>query len=525
MYDVLSRTAARLQHWGRVGALRPARCHRARRTAFLLSLSAALLPAAVAGQGFRGTATTTARYLELRPIVADSVSFERVTQREDGTFEFEGRTVTCVTGLPCVFYRPGDVQDALAVTQDVGFTTWGYGVAGLSATVLLRARADVSGDFTWPNSDDPFDALLAYAQYNRGIVRARAGRQQNLSGLGFTGYDGLNLLVEPRSNIEVEGYAGRTLMRGTSEPRSEVLRGVEDFAFDSLTRAIFVFGGSARWEPRTGTAFTLRYQREIQRGEDDLVPSGAIQSERASIDFASNFLRPVRIDAALDYDVAFDRIGKAHVRAQAAVLRNKLIVEAAARRYQPWFDLFTIWGFFSPVGYSEGELRGTWLPRQDLRVWASGGYRKYQESNATTIFGGIEDETLRGELGAEWLTSERLSFSGQYRYENGYGAYVSSGEGTVRWSPLESLSLFATGSAFQQIEEFRLGEGVVYGWGGGVEAQLARRVELIGGASIYRQNFENRESAADWNQLRAYAGLSFGFGEDPGAARRPGRIR
>lgn len=519
MYATFRRAAARLQHWGRPGVQRPGRCHRVRRTVFFYALSAALLPAAVAGQGFRGTATTTTRYLELRPIVADSVSFERVTERPDGGFEFEGRTVSCVTGLPCVFYRPGEVQEAVALTQDVGFTTWGYGLPGLSATVLLRARADLAGDFVWPNSDDHFDALLAYAQYNRGMVRARAGRQHNLSGLGFSGYDGLNLLVEPRDWVSIEGYAGRSLLRGTSEPRSEVLRGIEDFAFDTLSRNIYLLGASARFEPRTGTALTARYQREIQGTR------GALQSERAGLDFSSNVLRPVRLEAALDYDLAFGRVGKAHVRAQAPLLRNRLLLEATARRYQPWFELFTIWGFFSPVGYNEGELRATWVAREDLRLWGTAGYRKYEESNATLIFGGLETDALRGELGAEWLGLDHFSFLGEYRYEKGFGAFASSGEGTARWTPLERVSVFVNGTASQQIEEFRVGEGIVWGFGGGGELRLARRAELVAGANVYRQTFENRQSAADWNQLRAYAALSIGFGEDPGAARRPGRIR
>jgi hypothetical protein len=103
-----------------------------------------------------------------------------------------------VTDLPCVFYRPGEVQSATFASQDVGLTAWGFGVTGVSATVLLRARADLAGEFEWPRSDDPFDAVLAYAQYNRGTLRARLGRQLNVSGLGYAGYDGLNLLVEPR---------------------------------------------------------------------------------------------------------------------------------------------------------------------------------------------------------------------------------------------------------------------------------------------------------------------------------------
>ena len=519
MHLASSRTAARSQHWGRLNATRTSRCYRVRRTVLVSVLLPLLLPVALSAQGFRGTATTTTRYLELRPIVRDTVARSRVTELPDGQLVYEGRPVTCVTGLPCVFYRPGQVQSATFATQDVGATAWGFGVTGLSATVLLRARADLAGEFDWPRSDDAFDAVLAYAQYNRGVLRARVGRQLNMSGLGFAGYDGLNLLVEPLSGLTIEGYAGRSLLRGTSEPRSEALRGVEDFPFDSVSRQFYLFGASARWEPLAGTALTVRYQREIQGFQ------GAISAERASFDVATRALRPVLLEAAVDYDVAFNRIGKAHLRAQAPLLGSRLILEATARRYQPWFDLFTIWGFFSPVAYHEGELRATWRPLRPLRVWGTGAFRRYEESNAPIILGGIEREAVRGELGAEWQASRQLSFDGTFRWEEGAGAFLSSGDATVRWSPGERFAVFLNGTAFQQIEEYRVGEGAVLGFGGGTEMELLPRTRLLTGANLYRQNFENRSSAADWNQLRAYASLNIGFGEDPGAARRPGRVR
>jgi len=479
----------------------------------------AMHPGVLLAQGFRGTATTTTRYIELHPIVRDTVSFERVDQLPDGELEFEGHPVFCLTDLPCIYYRPGSIQSATFASQDVGLTTWGFGVTGLSATFLLRARADLAGEFDWPNSDDPFDAVLAYVQYNQGILRARVGRQLNLSGLGFAGYDGLSLLVEPRVNVSIEGYAGRSLLQGTLEPRDEALRGFEDFPFDSAGRQFYLFGASARWEPLAGTAFSARYQREIQGFR------GAISTERASIDFSTQLLRPVRLEGALDYDVAFDRIGKAHLRAQAALLHSRLILDATARRYQPWFDLFTIWGFFSPVAYNEGELRASWRPVTALQVWGAGSYRKYEDSNATIVLGGLERHSWRGELGGEWLVNSRVSVEGSYRREQGAGATLSSGDATVRWSPWDRLSLYVDGSSFQQIEEYRVGDGVVNGVGGGLELELLPRTRLLTGANVYRQDFENRSSAADWNQLRAFASLNIGFGEDPGAARRPGRIQ
>ena len=102
----------------------------------------------------------------------------------------QGEAVHCPTfGADCVRYTPRDVVHGVVATQDVSATAWGFGLQGLSATILLRGRTNLADDLRWPRSDDPFDAILAYAQLQRSVFRVRAGRQQNISGLGFSGYD------------------------------------------------------------------------------------------------------------------------------------------------------------------------------------------------------------------------------------------------------------------------------------------------------------------------------------------------
>ena len=395
-------------------------------------------------------------------------------------------------------------------------TAWGLGVPGLSATALVRLRQDLGGEFAWPGSDDDFDALLAYAQYNRGMVRARLGRQQNLSGLGVYAYDGANVLVEPLARLSIEGYAGRSLGRGLLEPSNTALRGVADFPIDTVDRATYLFGAAVRYQPITGTALTGRYQREL------LGFDGALNSERASFDVSTDAVGPVRIEAALDWDVAFNRIGKTHLRVEAPLTR-RIVLDATARRYRPFFELFTIWGFFSPVAYTEAELRGTWLPQPGLRVWATGAWRQYDEHNAPVVLGGLTRETTRGAIGSDWLVLPQLGVQATYRFERGFGAFLSSGEATVRYAPDERWAVFVDASAAQQIEEFRVGDARVYGVGLGGELSLFPGMDLTGGANLYRQDFDNRASAADWNQRRAWVALRLGFGEDPGATRRPGR--
>jgi hypothetical protein len=458
-------------------------------------------------QGVRGSATTTVRYIEMRPIVQDTVPEGQVTMLPDGSFEFNGVPVICVTGLGCVFYRPADVQHAVVATQDIGLTTWGWGVQGLSFTTLLRIREDLGGELVWPRSDDRFDAILAYGELNRGDFRTRLGRQRSNSTLGFTGYDGANVVWDGLAMTSLEAYGGRSLMRGLSEPRSEALRGVQEFAMDTLVT--WLIGAAARYEPVRGTAIGLRYQREIWQNRAGLV------SERAALEFGSSQFRPVIVDAAVDYDFAFGTIGKAHATVRAPVLPG-VTLEATGRRYIPYFELNTIWGFFSPVGYHEAEGRATWRPRPALTAWASAAWRRYEEAEATVIFRPIAQEGTRFTAGASWRLMPQLALDGSYRMERGFGAFVSSGDAAIAWRPLDRLEVTLDGTAFQQIEQFRVGEGVVYGGGGSVNVMLTRQVTLSGGGNIYRQDFRNRPTMADWNQRRGWLALRAGVGGDPG---------
>jgi hypothetical protein len=341
-------------------------------------------------------------------------------------------------------------------------------------------------------------------------VRARLGRQRTTSGLGFTGFDGVSALYEPYAWLELEAYGGRSLARGLNEPRAEALRPIEDFVPD---RDAYLVGAAARVEPLAGTGIGVRYQREIWASRSGLV------SERAAAELTTSRFRPVIIDAALDYDFAFGRVGKAHATARASVGRG-VVLETTARRYVPYFELWTIWGFFSPVAYHEAEARATWRVRPALTAWLSAGWRRYDEANATVILRALNQEGVRASLGGLWRAAPNLMVDASYRVEYGFGAFLSAGDASVRWEATPRLAFSLDATAFQQIEQFRIGEGVVWGGGPGFDLEITPAIGLVGGASVYRQSFNNRPAVADWNQVRAWTALRVGFGRDPG--QRPG---
>jgi hypothetical protein len=484
---------------------------RSGRTATLIAAALILPPATLAGQGMRGTALTMARYYEIRPIERDTVPFAAVEQMPNGTFRFEGVPITCTSSNRCVRYIATDKRNAVMLTQDFGMTAWGLGIEGLSATVQLRARADLGGDFDWARSDDAFDAILAYAELLRGDFRFRGGRLQSLSGLGFTSYDGADVLYSPLRGVRVQAFGGRSLARGVYEPRHEALEGVEQLFPD---RNALLFGGELEVEPWSHTRAAARYQREIWTNQSALV------SERASLDVHSSVLTPVQLTAALDYDFAFGRVGKSNLNVRLPLRDGRLMLEAAGSRYVPYFELWTIWGYFSPVAHHEIEARAAWRVIPDVQVTGALGYRRYDDANAPVIFSPLPDDAVSVRAAAAWTASPRLNMDASYRLERGFGAYLGSGDVSARVRVHERVGVTLDVTAFQQIEEFRIGDGVVLGGGGSVDVDVTSFAALSGGAHVYRQTWDNRAGDADWNQVRGWAALRVGFGSDPGMSMR-----
>jgi hypothetical protein len=162
-------------------------------------------PAPVEGQGVRGTVEVLGRYIQMRPVLQDTVDASLLTTDANGNLFYGKYPVYCAGGEKCDYWRSLDPVGATVYSADLSFTAWGFGVNGLSATATLRVRDEGSTEFLWPQSDDSFDAMVAYMQYVRGNARVRVGRMRTFSGLGFAGYDGVSAYWEPLKNLRFEG--------------------------------------------------------------------------------------------------------------------------------------------------------------------------------------------------------------------------------------------------------------------------------------------------------------------------------
>ena len=213
-------------------------------------------------QGVRITGTTITRYVEIRPLVRDSVPLDSTRGtgivREAVT---RGVAVQCAPGeLHCRYLRSADGSaSTMSLIQDIEASAWGFG-AGIRAYAHLRGRAsnDAGGDL-WPQADDPMDVLDAYLEVDRGRLRGRAGRQWRTSGLGYYNFDGLSVLVRPIERLTVDAYGGWSLVRGLNESHtSGAIAAVEGIPPDD--RAL-LFGVEVRGRPTTALSLAGTYQR------------------------------------------------------------------------------------------------------------------------------------------------------------------------------------------------------------------------------------------------------------------------
>ena len=464
----------------------------------------------IGAQSYRGWTSTSVQLVELRPLGLDSVPRADVVTDAQGRFLYQGLEVSCVSGSVCTGYLPLGDEHTVAATQDLGLTLWGLGMEGLSFTAQVRARARAGGGVVWPRSDDEFDALLAYAQLQRGPLRVRAGRLDVRSGLGFSTFDGASAAYDGEL-VRAEVYGGRSLARGLREPQNEAFRGLDGFLLD---QGVLVVGASATGRP-LDIQLTARYQREILWDRSGLV------SERVSFDASRAFPRS-RLTGSIDYDFSFQRAGKGNVTLSVPLQEGRWLVEASALRYVPYFDLSTLWGFFEPVSYSEVLARVGWSPRAELGAWLAGGRRSYGDTETAVIFRPMRDTGWRAHAGARWRAAEGWVVNGGYQLEWGPGGFLSSLDAAVGYAATKRLTASVSAMTFQQIEEYRLGEGRAFGGGASADYVFGERASVALGVSMIRHRDGGNVFTSPWNQGRAWTSVRFELGRDPGLAARGG---
>jgi hypothetical protein len=471
------------------------------------------------GQGYRLRLDTRIQSVSYRGWSLDSIPVgDTLGGTGGGPTSPDGYAVRCYGGQPyCSFFRPGPARRSQPLTTTADLTAWGLGVAGLSVHALARVGVDVSGAEYWPGLDPAFQLLEGYAQYVTGHATMRAGRQVVASRLGSTGFDGAGAsLRAPRWGLDVQGYLGWALARSSALPVTSPAQNPLD-DFQPAARQI-VAGAGAGWRSDFADA-RAEYQREVDPENDKVV------SERLALQATIRPVDRISLTGGADYDAAFGWWGNAE--AALGYTDRRVRARVGLRRYRPHFDLWTIWGAFSPVPYHATDASVAVVMHR--RVTLRGRYERYEFDDAeveTPLFDGAERDGWRGELGGTVTPAAGWTVDGAYRAEHGPGAASAGFAGSIAYAPSPRLSISLQGSSVRRPLEYRFNEATVRALGLGAEYEASDVVRLGLTASRYDESHERPDAAAyDWDQMRIAARVVLQFGRGADVRALPPSIR
>lgn len=470
-----------------------------------VALALLLTPSVVGAQGLRISGVTTMQLVDLRPLVIDSLPAASVPGTGEWRTTTGGVPAICPqTSTFCQYERSTHRVSATPLLQDLTIAGWGL-MEGLSFQADLRARTQLGGTatFVFPRMDDHFDVMDAYAQLTRGSWQGRLGRQWVTNGLGAYDFDGGDALLR-RDAFSVEGWAGRALVEGLAEPyTTSQLAAVDNLPPEQQG---YLFGARARYRPDALMAASLTYQRIL------IADRSGLYSERAALDAsARNF--GAALDLGLTYDLATGDWNEARLRVGTGGT-GALGASAEVRHSRPYFELWTIWGAFAPVGFDEARATIDWRPSVVPFSFAlRGAYRKYAETNA-----GISLRTNGWRAGGDviWRSESALSASGSYDVDIGSGAADTDVRVDLRWIPSSRVTLGTEGLVTQNIYEFRVGTGRIYGLSADASLFARPDVQLAATAGLYQHALTNGMPGPDWSQRRATLRIEWMLGRDPG---------
>jgi hypothetical protein len=484
-----------------------------------LVLLAAGVAGPVAAQGYRLRLDSRYQSVSFRGVRADSIlAADAVTRPGQGYFTTDGFAVSCAEGaVYCYFLRPGDKLRGNPVSGTGDLTLWGFGVTGLTFHASARFARDLSSQVDYPLTEPAVTLLEGYLDYNSRHVVGRAGRQIVTGRLGYQGFDGaLGTLRDPARGVEVTGYAGWGLARGTALPvTSPALNPLDDFQ----PRSRQLLFGAELGVQHAWVDFRADYRREIDPVPDYLV------SERASASLSLSPFPGWRLTGGGDYDFANGWWGSAD--ATLGYAGKRFYATATARRYRPFFDLWTIWGAFSPVPYHAVSGAAAVQAVEHLWVRASGERYWFEATEASTALVSVEDRGWRGSVGASLTLADRWTVDAGVRGEFGPGAASRTVEGSVTWQARDGVSLSAQAATLARPLEFRYDQSNLDWYSVGADVRLNGQWRWVSDLAWVSENRARPDAAAiDWGQFRASTRIVLTLGSSADRlALPPGRPR
>jgi hypothetical protein len=474
-----------------------------RRGAIVTALLASLAAAAGA-QDYRVRIDASAQAASFRGVRLDSIENTLVVPGANGGLETpEGHGVRCGGGTYCFFFRPGPALRALPVSTSASITVWGLGVEGLSARATGRLVADLGRDDVWPGSNPLGQLLEGYLEYQRSVVRARAGRQLVTSRLEPIGFDGGWLSARwNAASVELTGYGGWGLGQASALPATSPLLNPLD-EWRPRDRQL-VAGIEAAWM-YSGLDVRAEYRREMDPRDGNFV------SERTALSVASQF-KDVLVSGGMDYNIAEAQFGSADLR--LTYVDPTFSVSGGARRYRPYFSLWTLWGAFSPVPYHALFASANVSATSWLSLRARGERYEYEDAEiSTALVTGLQDGGWRTSAGATATLDQRWTLDGSGGVEFGPGASARFLEGSADYTPAPVYSIGLHAGVVERPLELRYYDAVSRWIGARAQWQITDQRRLWADASLVDDDRDRADaSESSLSSVRLRAGVSFAFG-------------
>jgi hypothetical protein len=365
-----------------------------------------------------------------------------------------------------------------------------------------RTMGDLTGDRLWPGTSPTLRLIEGYAEYLRDGFTARAGRmveQGRLASTGSSGLDGVRGTWHTASDrFDVGGYAGWGLARGTILPVTSPA--VDPLADYQPSERQIVVGALAGLHLR-GIDAQGEYRRELDPVTKYIV------AERAALSMQLRPLSRVRILTGADYDIAQGLLGTAD--ATVSYTGHRLWATVGARHYRPFFDLWTVWGVFSPVPYNGVNASLAFNPITKIQVRARGEWFKYDDADVSTPQVSLENHGYRWGVDGSYTPVPKWTIEAGGHGEFLPGASSSGIDGRVTWRARERLDLSVNGGSLERPLELRFQDAGVTYVGGSADYHIDQRWRF--GVSVDRyMESRNRPDALsfDWNQWRVSARVS-----------------
>lgn len=488
----------------------------ARRVLLVAGAVLALSATSAVAQQYRVRVDSRMQGVSWRGLAADSIPrAQAIAQANGGFLTPDGFAATCQQSF-CYFFRSGDVRRGLPWVSQVDLAGWGFGVRGLSLRANARVATDLGDGTSWPGTQPEVQLVEGYLEYaNRGIT-TRAGRQFLSSRLGAYGLDGgLATIRDADRGLELSAYLGWGLARGVALPVTDAaLNPLQDF--QPRDRQV-VAGLDAGVTSRLVDA-RIEYRREVDPAVEYFV------SERAAASVAVRPIAPLSVTAGGEYDLAFGEFGSADVG--LGWIGRGYTLSTGWRRYRPFFDLWTIWGAFSPVAHHTMHAAASVTALPGLVLRGRGERYQFEDAGANTPTVAVESDGWRLATGATWTPASAWILDGEYHAEFGPGAASRGVDVRATWIASPELWVSAHGARMKRPLELRYSDSDLTVVGVDAEYRPTARWRVGAEAASWSETRERSDAGAlDWSQVRVAARISFFFGSNADRLPLPRAVR